>query len=1145
MEVQVTKETRFAVVMYGGVSLAIYMNGVTQEFLSMVRATAVEEGTNDLRFEISPDSTESVYRDIGFLLANPDLLEDAEFIDDYTEWLNTEKKDGSPLTFKLLKDSQSSQPPKFQRLVVDVLSGSSAGGINGIYLAKALAGGQDLGALKRLWCQEGDFLKLLNDEHSILDGTGKTKRNLGLSRQSPPRSLLNSERMCLKLLRAFEQIDDEVTIGDPMVDEVDLFVTITDFWGIPVPIRLHDQLIRERRHRQFLHFRFRVNDELNELGPEHYGLLSFAARGTSSFPVAFDPMRIRDVNTIIETVKTAYKDGSASENLTPDLIKPEHWQQFLKPSTVQSRESGKDLVVPWEDRVFVDGGYLDNKPFGYAISALSQKQSDVLVDRKLVYVEPKPEWDDSDARASKTDVPGTIANAVAAITSLPTYETIREDLQVVLDRNRLIDRVNFIVTQARTDELESLRLSIGHLGQMVQESSRVIEGLAQKYGGASEQRQMGVKWELLTLGEIAQQKGQATYPYYRLRVAALTDQLAKSVTQRAGFDEESAYFLAIRDLVHAWRRRNFSRGEENSGKGLVDELSPTPLTFLRDFDSEYRLRRLRFVLRQADRLLKSDPNVKLEMERTVAICKEVRESAPDDLGPDSGSSKALQTRFPLVEREMFENGRKIPSSVILDRLGSEDLDRTVLAFKRALNSSLVAFRKELRQVLPGAKISAENPWRDSIESLNEIVSEVLRSVDTSALNFLLGIEDGDRSGLDDRGNEGARKRRADDFLKGRPEVAKQLDKIGSTLKAIYNSDPDFSIFSKLRADVFEILDRRSDPKKRRSILHSIHSGESDLFESVRSYLLHFYENFDAYDQIIFPVTYETPIGEGVTIDVARISPLDARSLVDEDAERVRQLEDQDDNKIPLEKKHRARRKVAGTVFHAFGAFFTEEWRENDILWGRLDGAERLIAILLNDGLVSGSKKHKSYDLRKKLRILRAALIAKAQRTILKESELVQACRKREESTGVKFANDAEFIARVDLVDRNLPKSPVLTTAGRSAAILREVLGKEECGKLYLLKEMGFDIVSTVLKPSARYAGLRVARGPANLPSYISLLFLIGIPLFVVAGILVYLSSGPAWLVGALALLSTVLVAAWITVRTVVGNMIYKKVIGRD
>jgi hypothetical protein len=38
------QEVRFAVVMYGGVSLAIYINGVAQELLRLVRATAQTSG---------------------------------------------------------------------------------------------------------------------------------------------------------------------------------------------------------------------------------------------------------------------------------------------------------------------------------------------------------------------------------------------------------------------------------------------------------------------------------------------------------------------------------------------------------------------------------------------------------------------------------------------------------------------------------------------------------------------------------------------------------------------------------------------------------------------------------------------------------------------------------------------------------------------------------------------------------------------------------------------------------------------------------------------------------------------------------------------------------------------------------------------
>ena len=45
-QVEYTQEVRFAIVMYGGVSLAIYINGIAQEMLSMVRATAATEPRN-------------------------------------------------------------------------------------------------------------------------------------------------------------------------------------------------------------------------------------------------------------------------------------------------------------------------------------------------------------------------------------------------------------------------------------------------------------------------------------------------------------------------------------------------------------------------------------------------------------------------------------------------------------------------------------------------------------------------------------------------------------------------------------------------------------------------------------------------------------------------------------------------------------------------------------------------------------------------------------------------------------------------------------------------------------------------------------------------------------------------------------------
>jgi len=44
----------------------------------------------------------------------------------------------------------------------------------------------------------------------------------------------------------------------------------------------------------------------------------------------------------------------------------------------------------------------------------------------------------------------------------------------------------------------------------------------------------------------------------------------------------------------------------------------------------------------------------------------------------------------------------------------------------------------------------------------------------------------------------------------------------------------------------------------------------------------------------------------------------------------------------------AKEKLRGVEKGHFGAFFKREYRENDYLWGRLDAAERLVRLLLDD-----------------------------------------------------------------------------------------------------------------------------------------------------------------------------------------------------
>ena len=267
-----TQEIRLAVVMYGGVSLAIYMNGISQEFLKAVRATAPR--TSGAVSACSDDelaSTEKVYRKIGQILYHG-------------------RKPGEPANPAQFKDL-----PIKTRILIDILAGTSAGGINAVFLAKALANDQDLDQVRNIWLEEGNIDTLLNDGRSV-EGRYDSA--------DPKTSLLNSQRLYGKLLEAFDGMDQNARrskdFRSRLSNEIDLFVTTTDLNGLVVPIQLANVVIEERAHKA--HFRFvygpdRINSP-NDFLSTYNAMLAFASRCTSSFPTAFEPMKIESVRPI-------------------------------------------------------------------------------------------------------------------------------------------------------------------------------------------------------------------------------------------------------------------------------------------------------------------------------------------------------------------------------------------------------------------------------------------------------------------------------------------------------------------------------------------------------------------------------------------------------------------------------------------------------------------------------------------------------------------------------------------------------------------------------------------------------------------------------------------------------------------------------
>ena len=62
---------------------------------------------------------------------------------------------------ELLQDTAERNDGVRTRVVVDVIAGTSAGGMNGVYLAKSLAHNRSQDALRDLWLSRGDIKQLV------------------------------------------------------------------------------------------------------------------------------------------------------------------------------------------------------------------------------------------------------------------------------------------------------------------------------------------------------------------------------------------------------------------------------------------------------------------------------------------------------------------------------------------------------------------------------------------------------------------------------------------------------------------------------------------------------------------------------------------------------------------------------------------------------------------------------------------------------------------------------------------------------------------------------------------------------------------------------------------------------------------------
>ena len=111
----------------------------------------------------------------------------------------------------------------------------------------------------------------------------------------------------------------------------------------------------------------------------------------------------------------------------------------------------------------------------------------------------------------------------------------------------------------------------------------------------------------------------------------------------------------------------------------------------------------------------------------------------------------------------------------------------------------------------------------------------------------------------------------------------------------------------------------------RQVENMFSEGLADMPRPLRRSMLLSYLGFPFFDIATLPLLQNEGLTEFDPVKVDRISPEDARSI----------------------REGGTHATLRGIEFYNFGAFFSRAYRENDYLWGRLHGAERMIDIVVS------------------------------------------------------------------------------------------------------------------------------------------------------------------------------------------------------
>jgi patatin-related protein len=619
------KDLRLALICYGGISLAVYMHGITKEVWRLARASrAFHAG------EAAQPGSESIYRE---------LLE------------------------RIARDAGVEV-----RVLVDILTGASAGGINAIFLADAISTGHSLEPLTELWLETADVDRLLDPGVNAVSRFAKgaaipvawaLSRGRGNSvektveaghREEVRAKLANFVRarwfappfggegftgLLIDALGAMAGAGD----GPPLLPDyqpLDLFVTVTDFHGHPERLRLNSPAqVTEREHRLILSF--------HDAGGPRRSLaeapeLTFAARATASFPGAFPPFQIGELDKVLADRGVVW--AGRGEFLARAL-----------PGYASPQEA--------EAAVLIDGSVLANAPFRPAIQALRNRPARREVDRRFVYIDPKPGSRSVRLTGTGNAPPGFFATIFGALSDIPREQPIRDNLEAIEGRSVRIRRLRRIVDAMRPEVEAAIERAFGSTILLLRPTPQRLAA-----------------WRSKAQTLAARNAGYAYAAYGQLKLSAVIEEVAGALSGPAVEHE------AVRRAVWATIQ---AQGLTSPGAMSAAGASGDLVLFLRNFDLGFRVRRLRFLARRLG-------EVAAEPDAPLREVEEGREAVYRLLGRYTAAAEARVEQLPTVGEDPGEAMTALAASLGLKQIDDEAdalLTRVLAGFPKAARRSLI------------------------------------------------------------------------------------------------------------------------------------------------------------------------------------------------------------------------------------------------------------------------------------------------------------------------------------------------------------------------------------------------------------------------------------------------------------------------